>query len=937
MIAGLVLAACLLAADDAGGSPPATIHLFNGENLDGWYTFIKERGRNSDPKGVFTVQDGILRISGEEWGCITTTAEYDNYHLVAEFKWGDKTFAPREDRARDSGILLHSVGEDGAYSGIWMNSIECQMIEGGTGDFIVVGDGSERFALTCPVAKELQGSSHVYEPDGESVTIHGGRINWFGRDPAWEDRKDFRGERDVEKPLGEWNRLECIVRGPRITVVLNGTVVNQAIEACPNRGRIQIQSEAAEVFFRRVDLVPLEKAKPPYRLIYNCDANNMFIYDDPPMTPADVHKQIDQVAETGVTSFFMSPNVGMTMNFPSEVGEMIGAKASPELAARITPDAAPKTNERGVLNLRGLLEAGHDPLGVVIDRAREKGMETFISFRLNEVHAVEQKDHLILSRFWKDHPEWHIGQPGDPLPQVYTDILGPDTSPIVASWLPGGFDFSVPEVRAHRLAQLRECCERYDIDGLDLDFQRFPMYFKPGEEARHIETMTAWMREVRAMTREAGRKRGRPLQLCARIMARPEQNRAIGLDPIAWIGEGLLDFVVVSHYLRNDFPLPVREYRALLPDGFPLYASIEVAPDADTYRGIAKHIWQEEADGILLFNFFTKREASKEPPFHIIREIGSPPSMRSAAKYDQPLLTVANKHDDTLSFVDPNTLEILDTIPTGPNPHEMVITPDQRIMYLSNYAAPGNTISVIDLAARKHIRQIPTGEYTRVHGAAMAPDGRHAYFTAGQTGFVIEVDTQTHEVTRGIPTHGKISHMVLVSPDNQRIYTANIESQNASVIDRASGDLIMQIPCGKGVEGMAFTPDGKYLWAANQSGGSITIIDLATHEPIETFDCPGMPVRIRFTADGQRALVPSWTEEGQLIIIDVATRKEIKRLKVGGYAIGVEIAPDGKRAFVGCEHLDGLHVVNLETLEVEGTIPTGNGPDPISMWFPPNE
>ncbi|MFH1265939.1 MAG: cytochrome D1 domain-containing protein [Planctomycetota bacterium] len=299
------------------------------------------------------------------------------------------------------------------------------------------------------------------------------------------------------------------------------------------------------------------------------------------------------------------------------------------------------------------------------------------------------------------------------------------------------------------------------------------------------------------------------------------------------------------------------------------------------------------------------------------------------------VLLVANKHDDTLCFINPSTLEILQTIATGPNPHEIVIMPDQRFAYLSNYAPPGNSISVIDLVRRKHVLQIPTGKYTRIHGTAMAPDGKHAYFTAGQTGFVVEVDTKTNEVTRGIPTHGKISHMLLVSPGGERIYTANIVSENVSVIDRASGELITQVPCGKGVEGMAFTPDGKHLWAANQTGGSITIIDLATHRPIETFACAGMPVRIHFTDDGRTALVPNWTKEGQLTIIDATRHTEIKRISVGGYAIGVEIAPDGKRAFVGCEHSDGLHVVDMETLTVEAVIKTGDGPDPMLIWFPP--
>ncbi|MEX2231120.1 MAG: cytochrome D1 domain-containing protein, partial [Cyclobacteriaceae bacterium] len=317
----------------------------------------------------------------------------------------------------------------------------------------------------------------------------------------------------------------------------------------------------------------------------------------------------------------------------------------------------------------------------------------------------------------------------------------------------------------------------------------------------------------------------------------------------------------------------------------------------------------------------------------------------------EPTLLVANKHSNTLSFVNPKTLKVIETIPTGPNPHEITVTPDHRFAYLSSYAPPGNTISLVDLVKRKLIKEIPTGSYTRIHGAAMAPDGKHAYFTAGQTGYVVEVDTKTNEVTRGIPTHGKISHTVYVSPDGKRLYTANIVSENISVIDRSSGELITQIKAGEGCEGMAFTPDAKHLWAANQTGGTITIIDVATHKPIETFVCPGMPVRIRFTEDGKLALVPSWTKTGELIVIDVATHKELKRIKVGSFAIGVELSPDGKRAFVGCEDSmeaeilpdgserikhdtgdsDGVHVINMKTLSVESVIKTGLGPDPMVM------
>lgn len=235
----------------------AKIQLFNGENLDGWYTFLKGKGRDNDPNRVFTVKDGLLTISGEEYGCITTNDEFENYKLVVEFKWGERTFPPRVEKAMDSGILLHSVGEDGGYSGIWMHSIECQLIEGGTGDIIVVGDGTPAFSVTSPVAPEKQNGSYVYKPDGELVTIYGGRINWYGRDANWEDVKGFRGANDVERPVGEWNRVECIARGGEILIYLNNKLVNHAVDVQPQKGRIQIQSEGAEILFRRIELTPL--------------------------------------------------------------------------------------------------------------------------------------------------------------------------------------------------------------------------------------------------------------------------------------------------------------------------------------------------------------------------------------------------------------------------------------------------------------------------------------------------------------------------------------------------------------------------------------------------------------------------------------------------------------------------------------------------------
>jgi hypothetical protein len=253
----LAASATLHAQSSATVRPGKTIRLFNGVNLDGWCVFLKDRGRDNDPKKVFTVTDGELYISGEEWGCITTRQEFEDYKITAEFRWGGRTHAPRVDNARDCGILLHSNGEDGGYSGTWMHSIECQIIEGGTGDFIVVGNGTEDFSVTSTVAAEKQAGSYLYDPNGKPASINRGRINWYGRDPQWRDARDFRGPNDIEKPVGEWNTMECVARKDEIFIYLNGVLVNHATNVRPHKGRIQIQSEAAEIIFRRIDLTPL--------------------------------------------------------------------------------------------------------------------------------------------------------------------------------------------------------------------------------------------------------------------------------------------------------------------------------------------------------------------------------------------------------------------------------------------------------------------------------------------------------------------------------------------------------------------------------------------------------------------------------------------------------------------------------------------------------
>ena len=251
--------------------PDRTIHLFDGKSLAPFYTWLVDDHRE-DPLRVFSVVDQVdgapaIRISGERWGGLVTRETYKDYRLVVEFRWGLATWGERRNAARDSGILIHGQGADGNtgadFNGPWMRSIEAQVIEGGVGDFILVSGFEDRGPKVTPhlvarAGKDRDGE-HVFDPHGQEREFDTGRINWYGRDVDWQDRLGFRGRDDVESPYGQWTRLEVIADGDRITNLVNGKVVNEATRSSVTEGKIIVQSEGAEIYFRRIDLEPLKQ------------------------------------------------------------------------------------------------------------------------------------------------------------------------------------------------------------------------------------------------------------------------------------------------------------------------------------------------------------------------------------------------------------------------------------------------------------------------------------------------------------------------------------------------------------------------------------------------------------------------------------------------------------------------------------------------------
>jgi hypothetical protein len=237
-----------------------SVALFDGKDIGKWYTFIREHGKDKDPNGNFAVKDGVLRVAGKEWGGLVTRDEYANYELRAEFTWGGKVWPPRDKTARDSGLLVHSTGTDGAVAMSWQDGLQCNMLEGATGDISITGS-NKKYRFKAQVEERPAGKKNgFYWKEGAPAREFnpGDRLLWSGRDPAWENVLGFRGKNDVEKPVGEWNTLVVTLKADTMTVRLNGTVVSRATDLGVTRGRIQIQSEGAEVFFRKIILTPLD-------------------------------------------------------------------------------------------------------------------------------------------------------------------------------------------------------------------------------------------------------------------------------------------------------------------------------------------------------------------------------------------------------------------------------------------------------------------------------------------------------------------------------------------------------------------------------------------------------------------------------------------------------------------------------------------------------
>ena len=298
-------------------------------------------------------------------------------------------------------------------------------------------------------------------------------------------------------------------------------------------------------------------------------------------------------------------------------------------------------------------------------------------------------------------------------------------------------------------------------------------------------------------------------------------------------------------------------------------------------------------------------------------------------------LLVLNKEDATFVIVDPAS-ENSRTVPVGEGPHELVASPDGKWAFASNYGngpAPGHTISMIDIAARKELRRIDVSPLSRPHGLAFA--GGKLYFTAEASKKIARYDPATDKIDWEFETGQNGTHMVLPTKDARTMFTSNISSNSVSAIQQGADGKWTQtiINVGKGPEGIELAPDGKTVWSAHSADGGVSVIDVASKKVTQTIDLgTKRSNRIHLTPDGKFALV-SDLEAGDVIVLDTATRKEVKRLPLGKMPEGILIPPTGGRAYVAVNGDNHVAVIDLKTWQVVNKISTGTGPDGMA-WIP---
>lgn len=354
------------------------------------------------------------------------------------------------------------------------------------------------------------------------------------------------------------------------------------------------------------------EARPPEGIIYNEDDTQRFIKaPEGKLVPADLEALVDALAGTHVRILSICCCAQKT-NYNSSAWEPYWEGFDPD-ADNSQPffgDVPPA--ERGayrqwVSNMLALHKVNVDPNQCMIDRCRLRNISPWISIRMNDVHDAPIGNTPLHSRFWmENHDLWRY-------PDRFT------------AWNDRCFDYGKERVRDNMMKLVLEVLERYDMDGLELDWNRFPLHFREGEEQAGAVLLTEWMRQVHTAVKNAEARRHHRITLAVRVPARPETALGTGLDAITWAKEGLIDHLIVAPFwATTDFDIPVEKWiSALKGTPVPVTAGLEalirsypgMTPTTNSpasSRAAAISALSRGSSGIYVFNYFDLPNTSED-------------------------------------------------------------------------------------------------------------------------------------------------------------------------------------------------------------------------------------------------------------------------------------------------------------------------------------
>jgi DNA-binding beta-propeller fold protein YncE len=306
------------------------------------------------------------------------------------------------------------------------------------------------------------------------------------------------------------------------------------------------------------------------------------------------------------------------------------------------------------------------------------------------------------------------------------------------------------------------------------------------------------------------------------------------------------------------------------------------------------------------------------------------------------LLVVANQKEHTLLLVDPDNRRELAKISVGVNGHEVIVSNDSRFAYVPIYGnsgvgrpgTDGSTIDVIDLQQRKLAATIDLGKPLRPHRAEFGPDGL-LYVTAELANAVDVVDPSSRKVLAEISTGEPQSHMLVLSRDGQRGYTANVSAGSVSALDLAKRTLVTTIPVAKTVQRISISPDGRRVFTHDQDAPRIAVIDTATNKITNWIALPDVAYASEPTPDGRWLLALSMSAN-RLHVVDLQTLKVVRSLEVPERSSEILIRPGGEIAYVSGTGAGKIAVFNLPYWVMQPPIDLTPGVDGLAWANTPN-